>query len=233
MPPLPSLWDDEKAAQLKGDLELLVYRSNLLGAEPAIVNWRGGNTSSKTLERDHLGRTVRVLWVKGSGSDLATCTAKDFAGLKLDEILPLQDRERLSDEEMVDYLAHCVFKPGGPRQSVETLMHAFLPFPHVDHTHPDAILAFANAANGEELAKRVFGHRIVWVPYVRPASPWRKPLPNSFGKTRKRKRRFCKSTAWSLGAKRTKRVTTTPCASSTKPKPLWMKPSKGSGFLAG
>ena len=176
MPPLPSLWDDEKAAQLKGDLELLVYRSNLLGAEPAIVNWRGGNTSSKTLEHDHLGRTVRVLWVKGSGSDLATCTAKDFAGLKLDEILPLQDRERLSDEEMVDYLAHCVFKPGGPRQSVETLMHAFLPFPHVDHTHPDAILAFANAANGEELAKRVFGHRIVWVPYVRPGFPLAKAV---------------------------------------------------------
>jgi len=171
MPPLPSLWDDAKAAQLKTDLELLVYRSNLLGAEPAIINWRGGNTSSKTIERDHLGREVRVLWVKGSGSDLATCTAKDFAGLKLDEILPLENRDTLSDEEMVEFLAHCVFKPGGPRQSVETLMHAFIPYRHVDHTHPDAILAFGNAANGEELAKRVFGDRIIWVPYVRPGFP--------------------------------------------------------------
>jgi len=129
MPPLPSLWDDAKAAEFKSDLEWLVYRSRLLGAEPAIVNWRGGNTSSKTVERDHLGREVRVLWVKGSGSDLATCTPKDFAGLKLDELLPLQDRDSLSDEEMVDYLSHCVFKPGGPRQSVETLMHAFIPAP--------------------------------------------------------------------------------------------------------
>ena len=108
MPQLPSLWDDAKAAQFKTDLELLVYRSNLLGAEPVIINWRGGNTSSKTIERDHLGREVRVLWVKGSGSDLATCTAKDFAGLKLDEILPLENRDTLSDEEMVEFLAHCV-----------------------------------------------------------------------------------------------------------------------------
>lgn len=176
MPPLPSLWDDEKAAQFKTDLELLVYRSNLLGAEPAIINWRGGNTSSKTTELDHLGRPTRVLWVKGSGSDLATCTAKDFAGLRLDDILPLEDRETLSDEEMVEFLSHCVFKPGGPRQSVETLMHAFLPFPHVDHTHPDAILAFGNAENGEELAKRVFGDRIVWVPYVRPGFPLAKAV---------------------------------------------------------
>lgn len=171
MPPLPSLWDDEKAVQFKTDLELLVYRSNLLGAEPAIVNWRGGNTSTKTVERDHMGREVKVLWVKGSGSDLATCTPKDFAGLKLDEILPLEDRASLSDEEMVEYLSHCVFRPGGPRQSVETLMHAFIPYPHVDHTHPDAILAFGNAANGEELAKRIFGERIIWVPYVRPGFP--------------------------------------------------------------
>lgn len=171
MPPLPSLWSDEKASQFKTELELLVYRSNLLGAEPAIINWRGGNTSTKTVERDHLGREVKVLWVKGSGSDLATCTAKDFAGLKLEEILPLEDRTSLSDEEMIEYLAYCVFKPGGPCPSVETLMHAFIPHPHVDHTHPDSILAFGNAANGQELAKRVFGNRIVWVPYVRPGFP--------------------------------------------------------------
>ncbi len=176
MPLLPSLWNDEKAAQFKTDLELLVYRSNLLGAEPAIVNWRGGNTSTKTIERDHLGREVKVLWVKGSGSDLATCTTKDFAGLKLEEILPLESKERLSDEEMVEFLSHCVFKPGSPRQSVETLMHAFIPYPHVDHTHPDAILAFGNAANGEELARRVFGNLIIWVPYVRPGFPLAKMI---------------------------------------------------------
>ncbi|MCS7223348.1 MAG: bifunctional rhamnulose-1-phosphate aldolase/short-chain dehydrogenase [Armatimonadetes bacterium] len=176
MPALPSLWNEEEAKKCRSELELLVYRSRLLGAEPAIVNWRGGNTSTKSTELDHRGRPTRVLWVKGSGSDLATCTVKDFAGLRQDDLVPLEEKEVLSDEEMVAYVDHCVFKPGGPRQSVEVLMHAFIPFPHVDHTHPDAILAFGNALNGEELARRVFGNRLLWVPYVRPGFPLAKKI---------------------------------------------------------
>ncbi len=185
MPALPSLWNDQEAKDCATEVELLAYRSRLLGAEPAIVNWRGGNTSSKSEERDHRGRPTRVLWVKGSGSDLATATAKDFAGLRLDDLLPLEERETLSDEEMIAYIDHCVFKPGGPRQSVEVLMHAFIPFAHVDHTHPDAILAFGNAVNGEELARRFFGNRLIWVPYVRPGFPLAKTVAQLLRENRK------------------------------------------------
>ncbi len=149
-------------------LDQLVYRSRLLGAELAIVNWKGGNTSSKTTEVDHTGARRRVLWVKGSGSDLATITSREFVGLRLDEVLPLLDREAMPDEAMVDYLLRCVLHPQMPRPSIETLLHAFLPFLHVDHTHPDAVLAFCTSAQGEVLTKTAFGNRVMWIPYQRP-----------------------------------------------------------------
>lgn len=161
-------WNDQKAKELGGALELLAYRSRLLAADRSICNIYGGNTSSKSTERDHLGRDVRVLWVKGSGSDMADCTEQSFAGLKLDEVLPLLERDELSDEEMVAYLERCAFEPGRPRQSIETLLHAFCPHPEVDHTHPDAILALASTARGEAAAREVFGDRMVWVEYIRP-----------------------------------------------------------------
>jgi rhamnulose-1-phosphate aldolase/alcohol dehydrogenase len=146
----------------------LVARSRRLGADRSICNWGGGNTSAKSEERDFRGRRVRVLWVKGSGSDLATVTEASFTGLYLDDILPLVERERMSDTEMVEYLAHCFFEPGRPRPSIETLLHAFLPFAHVDHTHADATNFFACAADGERLARECFGDDLVWVPYRRP-----------------------------------------------------------------
>ncbi|MDW8054417.1 MAG: bifunctional aldolase/short-chain dehydrogenase [Anaerolineae bacterium] len=162
-----NLWNDRDAKGLS-PLGLLVYRSRLLGADRSVVNIFGGNTSVKSVERDHLGRAVNVLWVKGSGSDLATCTEKDFAGLKLDEVLPLMAREAMSDEEMIAYLARCQFEPNRPRQSIETLLHAFTPHAHVDHTHPDAIIALACAARGEAAAREVFGEAMIWAPYMRP-----------------------------------------------------------------
>ncbi|MCS7323923.1 MAG: bifunctional aldolase/short-chain dehydrogenase [Thermoflexales bacterium] len=162
-----NLWNDRDAKGLS-PLGLLVYRSRLLGADRSVVNIFGGNTSVKSVERDHLGRAVNVLWVKGSGSDLATCTEKDFAGLKLDEVLPLMAREAMSDEEMIAYLARCQFEPNRPRQSIETLLHAFTPHAHVDHTHPDAIIALACAARGEAAAREVFGKAMIWAPYMRP-----------------------------------------------------------------
>ncbi len=161
-------WNDREAAELTGALPLLAYRSRLLAADRSVCNIYGGNTSSKSMERDHLGREVRVLWVKGSGSDMADCSERAFAGLKLDEVMPLLDREELSDEQMVAYLDRCAFEPGRPRQSIETLLHAFCPHPEVDHTHPDAILALACTARGEAAAREVFGERMVWVDYVRP-----------------------------------------------------------------
>ncbi|GMA58109.1 hypothetical protein GCM10025858_26120 [Alicyclobacillus sacchari] len=128
----------------------------------------GGNTSAKTTMKDHLGRDVPVMWVKGSGSDLADATDKNFTALRLEDILPLMERDAMSDEEMVDYLTHCMMDSKHPRSSIETLLHAFVPFPHVDHTHPDSIIAICCCDNGREIAKELFGDRAVWVPYIRP-----------------------------------------------------------------
>ncbi|WP_339194291.1 bifunctional aldolase/short-chain dehydrogenase [Aeribacillus sp. FSL W8-0870] len=163
-----SLWDSEKAKKLSEGLEQLVYRSNLIGADRAVCNWGGGNTSMKTIESDFRGREIEVMWVKGSGSDLATMKAHNFTGLKLDDIRPLIERDEMSDEEMVAYLSHCMIDHKHPRPSIETLLHAFLPFKHVDHTHPDAIISICCADNGKQIAEEIYGNRFVWVPYVRP-----------------------------------------------------------------
>lgn len=160
-------WNDEEAAPFAG-LDLLAYRSRLLAGDRSVINIYGGNTSSKLREEDHLGRPTTVLWVKGSGSDMKECTGKEFAGLRLDEVTPLIRRERMTDEEMVAYLSRCAFEPGRPRQSIETLLHAFLPFPEIDHTHPDAIIALACTQRGRDAASELFGNRMSWVDYIRP-----------------------------------------------------------------
>jgi rhamnulose-1-phosphate aldolase/alcohol dehydrogenase len=162
-----NLWDASKAAGLS-ELEALAYRSNLFGRDRAVANYGGGNTSTKAIERDHTGREVDVLWVKGSGSDLATIKAEQFTGFKLEEVLPLEEREEMSDEEMVAYLASCQLAPTMPRGSIETLLHAFVPHPHVDHTHPDATNMICCSEGGEELARECFGEESVWIPYIRP-----------------------------------------------------------------
>jgi rhamnulose-1-phosphate aldolase/alcohol dehydrogenase len=146
----------------------LVARSHKLGADRSICNWGGGNTSAKADGVDFRSRLARILWVKGSGSDLATVTEASFTGLYLDDLLPLLEREHMSDSEMVDYLAHCFYEPGRPRPSIETLLHGFLPFAHVDHTHADATNYFACAADGQEHARDCFGDDLIWIPYRRP-----------------------------------------------------------------
>lgn len=163
-----SLWEKEKASQLEGGLDQLVYRSNIIGADRRVCNYGGGNTSTKTVVKDFRGRDVEVMFVKGSGSDLATMKAGNFTGLRMDDIRPLFERSEMPDEEMVAYLANCMIDAKHPRASIETLLHAFLPFKHVDHTHPDSIISLCCADNGKELAKQIFGDRFVWVPYVRP-----------------------------------------------------------------
>lgn len=162
-----NLWDREKAAGLSA-LRMLAYSSNLLGSDRSVANYGGGNTSVKARERDHAGREIEVLWVKGSGSDLATITADRFTGLRLAEILPLMEREEMSDEDMVEYLSRCQLAPNMPRSSIETLLHAFVPYPHVDHTHPDSINMICCARNGESLARECFGEEAIWIPYIRP-----------------------------------------------------------------
>ena len=160
-------WNDAEAPREAGLAEL-VYRSGLLGQDRTVMNIYGGNTSMKSLERDHIGREVDVLWVKGSGSDLAGITERGFAGLKRIEVEPLFDRPAMTDEEMVAYLERVIFEPGRPRQSIETLLHAFVPAKHVDHSHPDAIIALACAPDGERIMRDIYGKRAVWVPYIRP-----------------------------------------------------------------
>ena len=149
-------------------LAQLVARSRQLGADRTVCNWGGGNTSAKAEEIDFRGRPTRILWVKGSGSDLATVTEASFTGLYLDDVLPLLERERMSDTDMVNYLAHCFYEPNRPRPSIETLLHGFLPFTHIDHTHADATNYFACAADGEYLARECFGNELIWIPYRRP-----------------------------------------------------------------
>ncbi|HLO98948.1 MAG TPA: bifunctional aldolase/short-chain dehydrogenase [Fimbriimonas sp.] len=160
-------WSDSVAPSGDG-LESLAYRSRLLGSDRSLVNIFGGNTSTKSEETDHMGRTKEVLWVKGSGSDIANITGKGFAGLKLEEVLPLFDRPSMSDEEMIEYLDATTFEKGRPRQSIETLLHAFVPAKHVDHTHPDAIISIACAPNGKTIMREIYGERAAWVDYIRP-----------------------------------------------------------------
>jgi rhamnulose-1-phosphate aldolase/alcohol dehydrogenase len=162
-----NLWKPADAKKLP-DLDGLVYRSNLLGHDRAVVNIYGGNTSAKVLLTDHTIRTVEVLAVKASGSDILDIKERGFALLKLEEILPLYKRDSMTDEEMTDYLARTVFEQGRPRQSIETLLHAFIPYKHVDHTHPDAVISIACTPNGEKTARQVYGERMAWVPYIKP-----------------------------------------------------------------
>jgi rhamnulose-1-phosphate aldolase/alcohol dehydrogenase len=149
-------------------LDALMMASHLLGADRAVANFGGGNTSAKGSARDHTGREVETIWVKGSGSDLATVRRSDFTALRLSEVRPLLEREAMSDEEMVAYLACCQLDPSAPRSSIETLLHAFIPAPHVHHTHPDAINALAGARDGQALVADCFGEEAAWIDYIRP-----------------------------------------------------------------
>jgi len=162
-----SRWDDARAATLD-QLDLLVYRSNLLGADERIVNRGGGNTSTKRLSRDYRGRETRVLSVKASGYDLKTAPRAAFPDVALDAVIDVRGRHSMSDEDMVDYLAHALLEPAAPRPSIETLLHGFLPWQDVDHVHADAIVSFCMAERGEEITRQVFGDEVAWVPYLRP-----------------------------------------------------------------
>jgi rhamnulose-1-phosphate aldolase/alcohol dehydrogenase len=161
------LWDAADARDLD-TLGALVYRSNLLGADRSVANQGGGNTSAKGVVLDHIGREQRVLWVKGSGTDLATITRRGFAALRLDEVEPLRSRDAMDDATMVDHLRRCALEPDQPRPSIETLLHAFVKAAQVDHTHPDAVIALTSSPDGRSLADAAFGYEVVWLDYERP-----------------------------------------------------------------
>jgi rhamnulose-1-phosphate aldolase/alcohol dehydrogenase len=166
--PVPDRWSSPEPGGPGGTLGEVLHASHLLGSDRAVANFGGGNTSAKGLAPDHTGNAVPTMWVKGSGSDLASMGARDFTPLRLDETLLLFERDEMSDEDMVAYLARCQLDPAAPRSSIETLLHAFVPAAHVHHTHPDAINALACAQGGEELIAECFGADAAWIDYIRP-----------------------------------------------------------------
>src|SRR5215467_4917708 len=171
------LWKDEEAAALRG-LDRLVYRSNKLGEDLTLTNTGGGNTSSKLLERDPLtGKEVEVLWIKGSGGDLRTTKADGFASLYVEKVRAIKaaylshpNRGPKTDVEdrMYPMYSHCVFNLNPRACSIDTPLHTFVPHRHVDHLHPNAVIAIAASVNQEKLCKAIYGDDVIYVPWQRP-----------------------------------------------------------------
>ena len=170
---LEDKWDEAVAAKLDPP-ELLRYRSNLLGSDLRITNFGGGNTSSKIDQVDPLdGITRKILWVKGSGGDLGSIKRSGFATLRLDELLELEKVYRgvEYEDELVDLYAQCTFGNNPTAPSIDTPLHGYLPFPHVDHLHPDWGIALAASANGKikmDEFNQEYGHKLAWLPWQRP-----------------------------------------------------------------
>jgi rhamnulose-1-phosphate aldolase/alcohol dehydrogenase len=165
-----SRWSDEAARQLS-PAELLLYRSNLLGSDLTVTNFGGGNTSAKLAATDPLtGEAATVLWVKGSGGDIGSMQLDGFSTLYLDKLLGLERLYRgvEHEDEMVGYLPHCTFDLNPRAASIDTPLHAYLPFAHVDHVHPDAMIALAAASGGEAATREIYGETVGWLPWKRP-----------------------------------------------------------------
>ncbi len=170
-------WNDTEA-QSRDGVGRLVYRSNLLGADQSITNTGGGNTSAKIPEHDPLtGKDVEVLWVKGSGGDLRTSSKNNFASLYQEKLLGLQSlylatetrgAKSSIEDSMVGLYPHCTFNLNPRAASIDTPLHAFIPHRHVDHMHPNSVIAIAASKNGDRLTKQVFGDEIAWTPWQRP-----------------------------------------------------------------
>ncbi len=166
------LWDEAEAAKLAGDeVALLIYRSNLLGADLRLTNYGGGNTSCKANTKDPLtGEKTEVMWIKGSGGDIGTLKKSGLAALYVDRLRSLKNvyRGMEYEDEMVELFNHCIFDLGSKAPSIDTPLHGFLPFKHIDHLHPDAAIAIAAAKDGEKITKDLFGGKIGWVPWQKP-----------------------------------------------------------------
>ena len=166
------LWDDEKAKTMAGDeVALLIYRSNLLGADLRLTNYGGGNTSCKAMAKNPLtGEATEVMWVKGSGGDIGTLTKSGLAALYVDRLRSLKNvyRGLAHEDEMVELFNHCIYDLASKAPSIDTPLHGFLPFNHIDHLHPDAAIAIAAAKDGQQITQTLFGGKIGWVPWQKP-----------------------------------------------------------------
>lgn len=166
------LWDDQKAAELANDeVALLIYRSNLLGADLRLTNYGGGNTSCKVTSKDPLnGESTEVMWVKGSGGDLGTLKKSGLAALYVDRLRSLTKvyRGLEFEDEMVELFNHCIFDLSSKAPSIDTPLHGFLPYKHIDHLHPDAAIAIAAAKDGKRITHELFNGTIGWVDWQRP-----------------------------------------------------------------
>ena len=166
------LWDDAKAAELAGDeVGLLIYRSNLLGADLRLTNYGGGNTSCKVMSKDPLsGKETEVMWIKGSGGDIGTLKKSGLAALYTDRLRSLTNVYRGIDyeDEMVELFNHCIFDLSSKAPSIDTPLHGFLPFKHIDHLHPDAAISIAAAKDGKRITQELFNGAIGWVEWQRP-----------------------------------------------------------------
>jgi rhamnulose-1-phosphate aldolase/alcohol dehydrogenase len=166
------LWDEKKAAELAGDeVALLIYRSNLLGADLRLTNYGGGNTSCKAMAKNPLtGEETEVMWVKGSGGDLGTLKRSGLAALYVDRLRSLENVYRgiEHEDEMVELFNHCIYDLSSKAPSIDTPLHGFLPFKHIDHLHPDAAIAIAAAKDGKRITEELFNGTIGWVEWQKP-----------------------------------------------------------------
>ncbi len=166
------LWDEAKAAELAGDeVALFLYRSNLLGADLRLTNYAGGNTSVKVSATDPVsGQPAEVMWVKGSGGDIGTLTQAGCANLYVEKLHQLKNRYRglAHEDEMVGLFDHCLFDPKCAAPSIDTPLHGLLPFRHIDHLHPDALIAIAASRDGERIMREIWGDTVGWLPWQKP-----------------------------------------------------------------
>ena len=166
------LWDEAKAAELAGDeVALFLYRSNLLGADLRLTNYAGGNTSCKIQATNPVtGEAAEVMWVKGSGGDIGTLTKAGCANLYVEKLHQLKGRYRGLEHEdaMVGLFEYCLFDPKCATPSIDTPLHGLLPFKHIDHLHPDALIAIAASQEGEQIMHDIWGDTMGWLPWQKP-----------------------------------------------------------------
>lgn len=165
---MKSLYSDKEANEFKTDLDLRVYTSRLLGLDASLVLHGGGNTSVKSTATNLFGDVEEILYVKGSGWDLATIEAEGFAPVKMDMLLKMAELKELSDTDMVKYQRLAMTNPSAPNPSVEAILHAIIPFKFVDHTHTDAVVTITNTQGGEDKIKELYGESVLVIPYIMP-----------------------------------------------------------------